>query len=391
MSTTATDPLWTRPYLVTVAATCLVFVSVGVTIPLLPFVVTDRFDGTALTVGLVFGASAVAAIAARPWLGPLGDRRGRRLLLIAGTVVAAAGLIGHLLAGSIAAMVAARLVLGLGQAGVMVAATTLALDLAPAGRHGEASSYLFIAVNGGLGTGPILGELLARADTEVAWLGAAATCLLAGLLALSLPAVRHHVADGGPVAATYGPALRTGALAGLGTLGFAGFLAMVPLYAAELDMAHTSLIFILASGTVVAVRVVAAKVPDRLGPRPVARTSFLTLAGGFTLMALWVSPTGLVVGTVIMAAGLSLLVPSLVLHATEGVSEGEETRRMSAFTVFLDLGAALGPSALGLVAAATTYQNAFLLCTGTALLGLALLLAWVPRRHVLRAEPAGCP
>src|SRR5690606_35398989 len=65
---TATGPglLWTRNYVTTVVATCLVFVSVGVTIPLLPVVVTRAFGGSELAVGLVFGASACAAIAARP-------------------------------------------------------------------------------------------------------------------------------------------------------------------------------------------------------------------------------------------------------------------------------------------------------------------------------------
>lgn len=382
MTTPRPASLWTGTYVTTVAATCLVFVSVGVTIPLLPLVVTESFGGSELAVGLIFGASAVAAIAARPWLGPFGDRRGRRALLVGGSVVAAAGLVGHHLSSDVGEMLAARLVLGAGQAAVTVAATTLVLDLAPAGRRGEASSYLFIAINGGLGAGPLLGDSLSRLGPEAPWIGAGITCLAAGAFGLTLPGVpRRQVESAGePVAASYGAALRTGALAGLGTLGFAGFLALVPLYAVELDLRRTSLIFMLASGTVILVRIFAAKVPDRFGPRPVARASFVGLAAGFTLMASWSSATGLVVGTLVMAAGLSLLVPSLVLHATDGVSEGEETRRMSAFTLFLDVGAALGPSLLGLVATRYAYEHAFFFCAGAALLGLVLLMRWVPPR-----------
>ncbi|WP_300400437.1 MFS transporter [Nocardioides sp.] len=380
MSAAAGSRLWTVPYVVTVSATSLVFVAVGITIPLLPFVVTDTFDGTELAVGLVFGASAVSAIICRPALGLLGDLRGRRLLLVVGTLVAATGLYGHLLADNVSGLVIARLTLGLGQAGVMVAATTLALDLAPAGRRGEASSYLFIAVNGGLGTGPAIGQALSRLGDDVPWYGAAGGCVLAGLLGLALPRLRR-AATGDVVArvpASYGVALRTGALAGLGTLGFAGFLAFVPLYAEEIDLAATSAVFLLASGTVVAVRLLAAKVPDRYGARRVARLSFSVLVVGFVLMALWPSVVGLLLGTVVMATGLSLVVPSLVLQATADVSEGEETRRMSTFTVFLDLAAALGPSTLGIVASQTSYQHAFLVCAAAAALGLVLLLRWVP-------------
>lgn len=391
MSTAVGSRLWTAPYVLTVCATSLVFVAVGITIPLLPFVVTGRFGGTELAVGLVFGASAISAILCRPALGWFGDLRGRRMLLVAGTVLAGLGLYGHLLADNVSGLVLARLVLGLGQAGVMVAAATLTLDLAPEDRRGEASSYLFIAVNGGLGTGPAIGEGLRQVGLDAAWYGAGGLCLVAAALACALPRVRRVVDPGTVVVlvkASYGAALRTGTLAGLGTLGFAGFLAFVPLYADQLGLTATSAVFLLTSGTVVAVRIFAAKVPDRLGARTVARASFLSLAAGFTLMAVWTTIPGLLVGTVVMAVGLSLLVPSLVLHATSGVSEGEETRRMSTFTLFLDLGAALGPSTLGIVASQTSYAHAFLVCAGAALVGLVLLLRWVPALPRLVGEPA---
>lgn len=393
-STVTTDRLWRAPYVVTVVATSLVFVAVGVTIPLLPFVVLDRLGGTELAVGLVFGASALSAVLCRPALGWLGDVRGRRLLLVVGTVVTAAGLWGHLVAANVSALVLARLVLGLGQAAVMVAAATLALDLAPAGRRGEASSYLFLAVNGGIGTGPAVGQQLASHGEATAWFGAASLCLVAGVLALFLP--RPPRADTGgealvPVRPSYGAALRTGTLAGLGTLGFAGFLAFVPLYADDLDLTATWAVFLLASGTVVTVRIVGARVPDRLGARTVARTSFGAIATGFGVMALWGTVPGLLVGTVVMAGGMGLLVPSLVLHATSGVSAGEETRRMSTFTLFLDLAAALGPSLLGLVAVRASYGQAFLGCAAAALLGLVLLLRWVPARSSTAPGPAAEP
>jgi MFS family permease len=367
--------LWTRPYVTTVAATSLVFVAVGITIPLLPFVVTDEFGGTELAVGLVFGASAFSAILCRPTLGWLGDLRGRRVLMVLGTLVAAAGLVSHVLAVNVEGLVLARLVLGLGQAAVMVGAATIALDCAPMNRRGEASSYLFIAVNGGLGSGPAIGDGLARLGGDIAWYGAAGACLLAAALAFSLPRAERDQdswTSSVLVRASYGAALR------IGTLGFAGFLAFVPLYADKLDLTATSVVFLLASGTVVLVRLAAATVPDRFGARRVARASFATLVIGFSLMAVWTTVPGLLVGTVVMAAGLSLLVPSLVLHATAGVSEGEETRQISMFTVFLDLGAALGPSVLGLMAAQTSYQQAFGMCAMAALLGLLLLLRWVP-------------
>ena len=62
---------------------------------------------------------------------------------------------------------------------------------------------------------------------------------------------------------------------------------------------------------------------------------------------------------------------------------------MSAFTLFLDVGAAFGPSLLGLVAVWHTYEHAFFCCAGAAVLGLLLSMRWVPARPALLADGAG--
>jgi MFS family permease len=377
--------LWTAPYITTVAATALIFISIGITIPVLPFFVTDTLGADESAVGLVFATAAVSAVLCRPALGWIGDTRGRRVLLRLGSALCATGLVAHLLATDMPTLVMARLVVGAGQAGVMVAATTLAIDLAPQDRRGEASSYLFIAVQVGLGTGPAIGEGFRHLGVDAVWLAATGACLLSGALATTLPHVQRRTpaqrrGDGPRVRVDYGVAIRTGLLAGLGTLGFAGYLAFLPLYAADIGVTSTAGIFLLASGTIAVVRLSAAKVPDRLGPRRVARASLLMLGAGFVVLAAWQSLPGLLVGTVVMAAGMSLLVPCLVLSATEGVSEGEETRRMSAFTLFLDLGAALGPSMLGILATSASYAASFAVCAAAAGVALVLMLRWVPPR-----------
>jgi len=375
--------LWTVPFATTVAATALIFISIGITIPVLPLFVTDTLGASESAVGLVFAAAAVSAVLCRPVLGWIGDARGRRVLLSLGSALCAAGLVGHLLATEMPTLVLGRLVVGAGQAGVMVAATTLALDFAPKGRRGEASSYLFISVQVGLGIGPAIGESFRHFGVDAVWIAATAACVLSAGLATTLPHVQHRTAaeratNRPRVRVDYGVAIRTGLLAGLGTLGFAGYLAFLPLYASEIGVGSTAGIFLLASGTIALVRLSAAKVPDRLGARRVALASLVMLALGFVVLAGWHGLAGLLVGTVVMAAGMSLLVPSLLLSATTDVSEGEETRRMSAFTLFLDLGAALGPSMLGIAATITSYGTAFALCAGTATVALALLLRWVP-------------
>ena len=121
------------------------------------------------------GALAVGAILLRPLAGRIGDRFGRRVLMVGGAVIvgitaASAGLV-ESLAGSIVT----RILMGLGEACFFVGGTTMATDLAPESRRGEAVSYWSVAVWSGLAFGPVLGELLLdRSHYDRVWFVAGA-------------------------------------------------------------------------------------------------------------------------------------------------------------------------------------------------------------------------
>ena len=60
------------------------------------FVVTD-LNGGDLEVGIALGVFSFSAVLARPWIGRLGDRKGRRLLIAGGSFVTAIVLAAHAL------------------------------------------------------------------------------------------------------------------------------------------------------------------------------------------------------------------------------------------------------------------------------------------------------
>ena len=67
-------------------------------------------------------------------------------------------------------LIATRIVMGLGEACFFVGATTMATDLAPVARRGEAVSYWSVALWGGLAFGPVLGEaLLDGSNYDLVW------------------------------------------------------------------------------------------------------------------------------------------------------------------------------------------------------------------------------
>ena len=96
--------------------------------------------------GLGLAAFSVAAVVMRPVVGWATDRFGRRRSLLIGGLLMILGLLGHLPASNLALFIAARCVLGAGEAFWLVAALAAAADLAPEGRRGESLSLLTLEV-----------------------------------------------------------------------------------------------------------------------------------------------------------------------------------------------------------------------------------------------------
>jgi MFS family permease len=270
-----------------------------------------------------------------------------------------------------------RLLAGAGQAAVVVGFATLALDLAPPARQGEASSYVLVAVHIGIGSGPLLGELLLDVGSfDAVWVVSALgalVCLLAAWLLPSEPKREVIV----PTGLFHPAALRPGIVVGLGSLGFLGFLAFLPLYGETIGLMQVAPVFLLSSFTIAVVRTASAKLPDRIGAVRGATLALSFVAVGLLGMGLLGTPRGLYVTTVVMAAGSALLAPSMILAAVQGVPGGERARVIATFTMFMDIAAAVGPSLLGVIASGAGYGATFLLAGGAAGAGLLLLRVWL--------------
>ena len=91
--------------------------------------------------------------------------------MVGGSLTFALSVVAYGLVDAVPWLVAMRILSGVGEAAVFVGAATTAQDLAPAHRRGEAASYFSVAIYGGLGIGPVIGEAVRRTwgVTEV-WL-----------------------------------------------------------------------------------------------------------------------------------------------------------------------------------------------------------------------------
>ena len=130
--------LMTREFLILGAMSAVFFACTGAANALMPRFVVDELGGSETTAGIVMGSLAISSLLTRPWYGRLADRRGAKLLLVIGTVIAAAGYAVLLIPSTVGLAIVSRLIVGAGQAGLFVGMSMLAMQIAPDDRRSEA-------------------------------------------------------------------------------------------------------------------------------------------------------------------------------------------------------------------------------------------------------------
>ncbi|HEX2563469.1 MAG TPA: MFS transporter, partial [Acidimicrobiales bacterium] len=322
----------------------------------------------------------------RPWTGRIGDTRGRRVLAVSGATVVGVSILLYGVATQLWMLVLARLLTGAGEAAMFVGVATAAQDLAPDHRRGEAASYFSVALYGGLAVGPPIGESLVTHGFTTLWIALAACCGCAAIISLWIPR--------GPTVAVaphrnflQRDALLPGVILFLGLVPFIAFSSFVPLFAEDLGQENVGGVFGLYAGLVLVVRIVGARLPDRLGWR---RGSTLALCGvgfGVGLVAVWASVPAIWLAAVPLGIGMSLLYPSLFTAVMGAAPESERSHAVGTFSVFFDLSSGFGATLVGVAVSLTNYRGGF--AVAAAIAGVGLGAQWLLRdrigvRHLAR-------
>jgi MFS family permease len=370
--------------------TGLGLIAVGATLPVLPRYVKGPIGGGDFDVGIVTGAFAITGLACRPLAGHLADLRGRRLVVVLGSVSTAIAGVLYFVPAGIPGLIVARLFLGAGEGAVYTAGSAWVVDMAPPERRGRIIGLYGLAIWGGLALGPPIGELILQTTSyEMVWVFAAAAPLLGALLALRIPeSFVPHETEGTDRQWISREALRPGIGLSLAIVGYAAMAAFLVLHLDQHGVGHGAAVFTAFAASVVAMRVVGGGLPDRYGSIPCVIGAAVTEAAGLLVIAAAHSIPVAVIGAVAMGSGFSLLFPSLALLVVNRVPEERRGVAMGTFTAFFDLGMGIGSPLVGAAAAIGGYEAAFVLAAACALgaIGVALSL-----RTVARTMPAAAP
>jgi MFS family permease len=367
--------------------TNLGLLAVGATLAVLPHYVKDNLNGSDLEVGIVSGAFAFTGIVCRPIAGNLADTRGRKPTVIVGALLASVAGFLYFVPAGILGLIVARFFLGAGEGTVFTAGSAWNVDMAPEERRGRMIGLYGLAIWTGLTLGPPIGVLLQNVGGfHLVWAFAAGAPLLGAAIATRLPEDYEPAesAGGGPFISR--EALGPGVTFALSVFGFAAVSAFIVLSLDERGIGHGPAVFSVFAATVVATRLLAGGLPDRIGAARCAVGAALIEAAGLTLVGVADDLAVVIVGAIGMGAAFSLLFPSLSLVAINRVGPERRGKAMGTFTAAFDLGMLVGSPLVGAAAAVAGYSAAFYVAA-IAALGCAAFSAAMARQTEGKTVP----
>jgi len=332
----------------------------------LPGFLTD-LGASKTEIGVLWGATAAAAIASRPTVGRLMDLRGRRLIFLAGGVLNVAVCAAYLTVSQIGPwIVLIRVGHGIAEAMLFSGLFTYAADRIPVTRRTEGIAIFGISGLLPISVGAALGEVVEKAHGyDALFLGGAA---LAGVsLLLCLPLRDAEPEEGiepelpeGFLAALRQPDLRPLWMA---TAVFATALAapftFMKSYVAEVGLGSMALFFNAYSISGVALRLLFAGIPDRIGPKRALYPAMATLGSGFVALTLATRDAHVLATGVLCGLGHGMTFPILMGLVVSRARDADRGAALAIFTALFDLGMLLGGPLFGGLIDVRSFPAAF--------------------------------
>ena len=358
------------------------FLSIGAPLPALSLYVHDSLGFSPAIVGWTIGIQSLATVLTRHRAGALSDHRGPRRAVLLGLPLAATSGVFYLASacaplgpeGKLAILLIGRLALGLGESLFITGAMSWGIARIGAPRTGKVMSWQGVAIYAAVGLGAPLG----LAVQGVFGFGGVAiltiaTPLLAGAIALRLPAAPASGGDRTPFYLVLGLIWRPGLVLTLATVPFAAMATFLALDYAAKDWSGAGLALTGFGTGYILVRLFGSHLPDRFGGAKIAGASLAVETLGQLLLWSAPQPSFAFVGATLTGVGFSLVFPAMGVEATRRVPPEQRGRAVGNFIAFFDVAIGLTGPVVGMLAGRFGYASAFLIGAGATLAALAVL------------------
>lgn len=375
----------TRHILSFVYFTFVCYLSIGLPLAVLPPYVHLRMGYSAVLAGLVISVQYIATLASRPWAGRISDRAGAKVSVLWGMgactasgamLVAAAAL--HLIPWlSFSALIASRLILGIGESLGSTGATLWGITSAGQESTAKVISYNGISTYGAMALGAPLGVIL-DAQWGLASIGLLTIFVGAISLAIAFRKPPVPVVHGVhlPFSQVLGRVAPHGMGLALGGVCYSVLATFITLFYASRHWNGAALCLTSFGVAFIVARLLFIQTINRFGGFPVAMVCLTVESSGLFLLwqahSTWMAIAGAALG----GFGFSLVFPAIGIEAVKRVPENNRGTALGVYTAFADVSFFLTGPLAGAVIGMYGYASAFLfaLISVLAALGIVIIL-----------------
>ena len=388
--TPPSERLFTRRFFTMCGFTFTVFLSAFMVFPTAPFRILD-LGGNKLAAGMFLGLQTWASALSAPFTGALGDRIGRRRMLVSCSLAASVFSVLYAVAPSWPLLVGLVFVYGFFWSGLLASSSAYMTAQIPVARRAEGFGYWGMATMLAVAVAPGLGLALYRRG----WLWVCATSAILNLvmasIALTLP--EAHVP---PPARSKRPGdliewkvLGMATSLFLSSFGYGAVVSFAALWTEQNGVTPRGIWFTTFALVVLVSRIFSGRLADRIGPRRLLLPFFAL--GGVALVLLGSATTrgALVFSAVLYGLTFGKVYTFFVAYLLRHVATERRGAAFGAIIAAFDTGIGTGSMTLGGLAERLGYGAAFQVGGGLALLSpFAFLIA---ERRILREESATGP
>jgi MFS family permease len=372
------------PILSTVAFTFATYLTIGLSLAVLPGFVHNSLGFGAMLAGLAISMQYVATLISRPHAGRMADALGPKHTVLTGLAMCAVSgtllLIGALAVGrpalSLGLILLARLALGCAES--CVGTGSIAWGMGQVGHEHTARviSWNGVATYGALAAGAPLGVLLQH-QFGFASIGLLTVALMLAALPLARlkRATAVAVGERSPFRTVAARVVPYGVGLALGSIGFGCIATFITLFYAARGWDGAALTLSVFGVMFVGVRFVFGRTINWLGGYRVAMASLAIEVIG--LITLWLASDVHMagVGAAIAGLGFSLVFPALGVEAVHRVPEHSRGSALGVFSVFMDVAMAIAGPVGGWIAGGMSYGAIYGFAAVAAMLAVGLTMS----------------
>lgn len=339
--------------------------SINLLVPILPVFLSGK--GFAETqIGVIMGASALAALLVRPCVGMQVDTHGSRPVLLLGQVLALVSIICFLWAEAIISFIVLRLIFGVAMALYGTGAVTFASSIGTGKTNSNAIALYTLMTMIGLGSSMSLAQFFFD------HYGFTATVLMASaLIAIAFCVMEFRArpvtpAGGKNATVPFLVVLKEKAVLATfagqfgSSFAFGAIFTFIPLAAIQSGISFYSFFFIAFAVSVISSRFFVQRIIERLGLERTCVYAYMAMFLGVLLLVFTMSPVALVLTGLFFGAGFGITFPAFVLLLVHRIDAAGRGTSLGILIAAGDIANALSVSILGGVAEHFGYLYLFL-------------------------------